>query len=653
MKFGGVILLFLGVVLFSSLVSAVGSCVDSDTIFKLYDASYSSHAGTYLSPYNYDVCYSDFFGAYTGNTTAVHNCYGKDNIVWLSGTTNAHASNSSSSVYNTSVCYGNLDCVVDTTSSLTCYDTSRTVIARMSSNPGTLGASNLSYSNKICCKKTYDGDQYRWEGSSGTTITQARVGDTVYASAQDYDGTADSTFDIYEYDPTIFDVDETIFSNAQGSAFGTKWRYNWTILKSDIIDSGTDDYDDFRFWINQEESKDLNITFCGDGMEQPAFGEECDIPNDVCTSGYGQSCSFCNSTCQEDYVDTTYCGDGQVYDGIEECDLGANNSNTCTPETGGICDYCIKDGANNCTWGTINDNDPYWTDLSGEPIATSSIGSLVMLWYNNGGGRGFTSFDVFEEDPLFDDSVTTILGEDGTGDYDGDFIGFWLITQGDVDKGGEEENYAFKFSIDGKDSANSLDIVPGGVDQPIDLKIISPDCGEIFYMGDEVTIEFEVNDPDDLVNVILTINENPVTEIPDETNALGGTRRYNYTFSESGTIPIRVVASNDDEMASVVSNVIVVNPAISADYVAACISEPKNFERINSDFASFDASNSIAISYDGSSITTHSLSDMSFNWVFSDGRANPYSSGGNPLAYKFQKYFQSSGDNWAKLDIGL
>ena len=77
------------------------------------------------------------------------------------------------------------------------------------------------------------------------------------------------------------------------------------------------------------------LTFCGDGFIQDPNGqgivEGCDDGNIIDGDG-------CDSGCQEEEIIT--CGDGEVNQIWEQCDLGINNGDTCTAPYDGSCTYC-------------------------------------------------------------------------------------------------------------------------------------------------------------------------------------------------------------------------------------------------------------------------------------------------------------------------
>lgn len=630
--------------------SIVTSCQNPDDIILRLSGTGNAHAAIYSdTAYSTDICYSDFFGNYTGNLSTVHECSGKDAVAWLSGATNAHGNDYEGAfdipLGTQIVCYGNLDCTIEGSSGSTCADSSRTAIAFMSGSSNAHFATTYSsdYPEKICCKLNVTGS-YKWTNALGTEITSARVGDKVKAVAKSYSGTPDSTFDILEDDPFF---DDSVKSSVAGTSSGGDWIYEWNITSSDVTKSESNDYDKFFFEINNVKSPYLSISYCGDGIVQSAH-ETCDIPGDSCSSGYNSSCEFCNNECQWEFVASGYCGDGVIQSSQEECDDGALNADTCTPSSGSTCSFCKK---NTCDLILLDNNQVYWTDLSGDIITKASVGDIVKMFYPNGAGKTTEKFEVYEDDGL--------LGKDDMGFFDGktsgsDYYSTWKITSNDVDKANDlgDPAYEFRFKINGKESGD-LDIIESTIDsdEKIRINVSNPVCGSEFYLGDEIEIKFEVTDPDDLVDVKLSIDGN---EVLVDTQTAGKEFRYNNTFTTSGTKEIKVYATNEEnDEASFISNVIVIDKTKSGqDYLAACITKPANFEYISDSKVQFDASSSKALRYTGSS-DYYTLQELKFKWTFSDGTTNPYVLGTNKLSYEFYKQFDNFGKNWAELEIEL
>ena len=75
--------------------------------------------------------------------------------------------------------------------------------------------------------------------------------------------------------------------------------------------------------------------------------EQCDLgtSNGVqCNPSYESSCTYCNSTCQQQTLQGGFCGDDAVQSDYEECDYGIYNSEeTCRSRPEYFCVYCSVD----------------------------------------------------------------------------------------------------------------------------------------------------------------------------------------------------------------------------------------------------------------------------------------------------------------------
>src|SRR3989339_592012 len=175
---------------------------------------------------------------------------------------------------------------------------------------------------------------------------------------------------------------------------------------------------------------------CGDGIRIPG-SEECDDGNLIDFDG-------CSSTCDNETYDNSYCGDGILFLGYEECD-----------------DNNLING-DGCSSTCVLQPEAYFLDSNGLRITKAHIGETVKLVLNNTGIlNGSFSFEIFEDDPAFDDEIRT-----GINAISGTFksigwgiiIGEWTITEQDysITEIGDYDDFYFK--INGYES-NRLEIL--------------------------------------------------------------------------------------------------------------------------------------------------------------------------------------------------
>lgn len=129
------------------------------------------------------------------------------------------------------------------------------------------------------------------------------------------------------------------------------------------------------FWVRAIDSAgncgpaatfEIVVSICGDGNVGP--GEQCDDGNDDATD----ACVMC--------LDAV-CGDGHIWDGNEECDDGADNSDTepdaCRTDcTAPRCGDGIVDSGEGCDEGDLNSDDPDATCRTNCALATCGDGVL-------------------------------------------------------------------------------------------------------------------------------------------------------------------------------------------------------------------------------------------------------------------------------------
>ncbi len=292
-------------------------------------------------------------------------------------------------------------------------------------------------------------------------------------------------------------------------------------------------------------------------------------------------------------------------------------------------------------------SDIYWADANGARITDQeiNIGDRIQAVAI---GAVSGTFNIKENDALVDDDIIDIVGEV----IDGKLVGKWEITQTDLDKTEDFEEFYFKVN-NGGDKSDSISINGTYDDDPMNVTIISPECGDNFTKGSDVTIEIGASDEDDFIEGNVTIN-NVIVE-----SFTNGGITFNYTFDSSGSYQIVVNAINSRrKRARHIANIIIFDININGKYLAACILKPKDFSDLDEKIVEFDASTTRAIEIVDGSITEitpdESLTRFKWYWTFypKDGD-NTY---GFPeetgeAAYKFFANFRIAGDNSANLKV--
>ena len=190
------------------------------------------------------------------------------------------------------------------------------------------------------------------------------VSDTAESAPESFNWRGDS----YSYNPAAPPADATEIGVLQDREGNTYTVY-------------TDE--EGNYYIDQGQDPE-----CGDTVVQ--VGEECDPPEGVCTAAYGESCDWCNSTCQYETVEGAYCGDG-IQDAEEDC--------TCVDyscPTGEVCDAGVCVGIvdrdaneNDCLTGTDEtpgDEGIGWASVlfgEGTPDCCGNTADEYYLWHNS------------------------------------------------------------------------------------------------------------------------------------------------------------------------------------------------------------------------------------------------------------------------------
>src|SRR3989339_703556 len=200
--------------------------------------------------------------------------------------------------------------------------------------------------------------------------------------------------------------------------------------------------------------------YCGDNVIFPLF-ERCDDGNIIS----GDSCS---STCKVETYDNSYCGDGIMFKGFEECD-DRNKVN--------------GDG---CSSVCVLQPEAYFLNSNGQRITEAHIGETVKLVFNNTGIlNGSFSFEIFEDDPAFDDEIRTgINAISGTFSNIGwgIIIGEWVITGDDYSLTEIGDYDGFYFKINGFES-NRLEILVQDVTPWCSNYETEVSCSDCDYIG--------------------------------------------------------------------------------------------------------------------------------------------------------------------------
>ncbi|HLD55134.1 MAG TPA: DUF4215 domain-containing protein [Candidatus Nanoarchaeia archaeon] len=274
--------------------------------------------------------------------------------------------------------------------------------------------------------------------------------------------------------------------------------------------------------------------YCGDNVIFPLF-ETCDDGNKISFDGCSSTCLIetydddycgdnvlfvgsegcddgnlinldgCSSTCNVEIYDNSYCGDGVLFIGSEGCDdgniiSGDSCSSTCKVETydnsycgDGImfkgfeeCDDRNKVNGDGCSSVCVLQPEAYFLNSNGQRITEAHIGETVKLVFNNTGIlNGSFSFEIFEDDPAFDDEIRTgINAISGTFSNIGwgIIIGEWTITEQDYSITEIGDYDGFYFKINGFES-NRLEILVQDVTPWCSNYETEVSCSDCDYIG--------------------------------------------------------------------------------------------------------------------------------------------------------------------------
>ncbi len=299
-------------------------------------------------------------------------------------------------------------------------------------------------------------------------------------------------------------------------------------------------------------------------------------------------------------------------------------------------------------------SEAYWANMNGDRITEADFGDTVKLVLT--GTSDIHDFEIFEEDDGIigfltggDDSIKTVTGSA----TDGNLITKWTITQEDLDKTNDYDN--FRFMANGEISKD-LKINLNGDDSEMDVTISSPKCGSHFDEGTEITITVDANDADDAIEGTITIDGDVV-----KTFSNGGIT-FNKIFSSSGNSQIVVEAVNSrGKNVRAISNIMVLDKEagsyVDGKYVAACIAKPKDYSNIDGSVVEFDASTTRAIKVVNGvlDLLVPDEGDVfSWYWKFMpENIVREFIQSSESIAYKFTAEFPIAGDNSATLRVEI
>jgi len=293
----------------------------------------------------------------------------------------------------------------------------------------------------------------------------------------------------------------------------------------------------------------------------------------------------------------------------------------------------------------------YWSNMDGEEISQSNITKKVKLIAE---GVSSGTFVIWDEDAFFPDEIREIEGVS----IDSDLVGIWEITQSDYDRADDigEDFEQFYFEINEKNS--SYLSIGDEEDDPIIIDIISPGCGEYYDEGDALNITITAYDADDEIVGTVTFGD----QVFPFTN---GVTSFLVDLDFYGSFQILVEASNGHESVRIIDNIMILGKTadvyVDGEYVAACITEPKDLSRIDGTVVNFSASATRGMRVvDGFRyLLVPDHEDLfAWNWTFSspgvdDSYANFPDTVYDIEAYNFTRRFFSPGDNSASLIVSV
>lgn len=139
-----------GLIVLSSIASALNNCQSSQTIMKLSTSSNAHVETSSGSLYSLRICYDEIFGInYTSPSPQA--CTGSNLVAKLSQTTNAHIEGPAGTAFSIPICYGDLIC---TLRSGACQINEAQIVSLAQTTNSHASTTNI-FTNKLCCSSAF------------------------------------------------------------------------------------------------------------------------------------------------------------------------------------------------------------------------------------------------------------------------------------------------------------------------------------------------------------------------------------------------------------------------------------------------------------------------------------------------------------------
>ena len=335
----------------------------------------------------------------------------------------------------------------------------------------------------------------------------------------------------------------------------------------------------------------------------------------------------------------------------------------------GTDDFLYSDIYNNkiCCKSGLGVTRAHWQNMNGVATENADLEDTVKMAVYGAGNVGDTViFEIYENDCsegigtggwTCDDKIRTQVNGnaiEGIIDDSGAAIGYWTITQDDLDKTDDYSDFVFLMNGDVNNPSGNLEISEIVNDTPITIKINKPECGD--YNWTEVNLDFEIEilDEDDLIRGSLDFGDSASEEITN------GLKEFVHNYSSDGSISVELSALNDREERKVTyTNIMLLKVGTGGRYVAACIDEPEDYSNIEEGEVKFNALSTRAIEYNGGDVDIISLPNerLEFKWTFKSANqeddVTDWLSGDDEFSYHFWYVFTHAGNNGAQLDVSF